>query len=74
MLSGRVPAQGDPPAAILVQQISQASTPLHTLMPNLPRPLSEVVHRALAKEPPQRFGSCRAFYNEPYYYDPWWRR
>jgi hypothetical protein len=20
------------------------------------------------------FGSCRAFYNEPYYYDPWWRR
>lgn len=61
MLSGRLPAEGESAAAIVSQVQQGTATRLETLMPELPRPLIDLVQRALEPDPERRFESAYAF-------------
>jgi hypothetical protein len=59
-LTGELPFQGDPMAVMF--QHAQAPVPsLRAKVPNLPPAVEQVVLKALAKDPQQRFASVRAF-------------
>jgi eukaryotic-like serine/threonine-protein kinase len=60
LLSGRVPFDDAAPMTVLFQHIQQPPPPLATLRPDLPVPVAQVVHQALAKDPQQRFASAGA--------------
>lgn len=61
MLTGRLPfGNARAPIGPLVTQICSAEpTPVEQLLPRIPRPVAEVVKRALRKDPQQRYGSAR---------------
>jgi len=59
-LCGRRPFEGSH-WEIIEQQLSAAPTPLRERFPELPAEVEEVVLRALAKEPQQRYASVQAF-------------
>jgi tRNA A-37 threonylcarbamoyl transferase component Bud32 len=54
MLAGRPPFLGDTAAALLYQHMMSEPPPLRELLPALPAPIAELVHRCLAKEPAAR--------------------
>jgi formylglycine-generating enzyme required for sulfatase activity len=60
MLAGRKPFRGEV-ANIIVEHASKAAPPLRELCPHVPRRLAEAVHRALAKDPTDRFATCGKF-------------
>jgi serine/threonine protein kinase len=60
MLAGQVPFSGTP-AEILDAQIHKAPPALHTINPDVPVAVSEVVSRALAKRPEMRFNTATEF-------------
>jgi serine/threonine protein kinase len=60
MLAGRKPFRGEV-ANIIVEHASKAPPPLRELCPDVPRRLAEAVHRALAKNPTDRFATCGKF-------------
>ncbi len=55
MLAGELPFTADTPVAVLLKHISDVPPPLHLRVPDLPPALDEVLHRALAKKPADRF-------------------
>jgi len=57
-LCGERPFQGD---QVLYQQIVVPPPPLHEKIPTIPPAVEQVVLRALAKDPQQRFASIEAF-------------
>jgi pSer/pThr/pTyr-binding forkhead associated (FHA) protein len=61
LLTGRVPFQGDTPAATFHAQTTQSPSPLRALNPRIPRALEEVVLRALEKDPARRYQSAGEF-------------
>jgi serine/threonine protein kinase/WD40 repeat protein len=61
MLCGRVPFQGATAAAILLKQTSEQPKPVHLVCESVPKGVSDVVQKALAKDPSQRFPTCTAF-------------
>jgi serine/threonine protein kinase len=60
MLAGQVPFSGTP-AEILEAQIHKSPPALHTINPDVPVAVSEVVSRALAKRPEMRFNTATEF-------------
>jgi serine/threonine protein kinase len=60
MLAGRVPFAGEP-ADVLHAQIHEAPPPLHSVNPEVPVAMSEVVTRVLAKRPEMRFNTANEF-------------
>jgi hypothetical protein len=60
LLAGRVPFVGEP-ADVLNAQVHETPPPLHSLNPNVPVAISEVVARALAKRPEMRFNTATVF-------------
>jgi formylglycine-generating enzyme required for sulfatase activity/serine/threonine protein kinase len=60
MLSGDKPFDGST-ANLIVEHVSAPVPPLDKRCPNLPRSAHEAVHRALSKDPDQRFPSCSEF-------------
>lgn len=60
MLAGRKPFRGEV-ANIIVEHASKAPPPLRELCPDVPRRMAEAVHRALAKNPEDRFATCGKF-------------
>ena len=60
MLCGEKPFTGST-SHIIVEHSSAAVPPLEQRCPGLPRSACEAVHRALAKEPGERFATCTAF-------------
>ncbi|MCE9579126.1 MAG: protein kinase [Deltaproteobacteria bacterium] len=58
MLAGRPPFQGTNYAALVSQHLHVAPPSLATLRPDVPRAVVEVVARALAKEPGDRFATA----------------
>jgi len=60
-LTGRVPFERDLNTAILWAHVEEQPTPPTTLDPGLPRAVDEVFARVLAKQPSDRYGSCREF-------------
>jgi serine/threonine protein kinase len=63
MLTGRDPFQGESPAALLYQVVHESPPRLSSLLPSGwdPRPLQEVLDRALAKRPEDRWGGMMEF-------------
>jgi serine/threonine protein kinase len=57
MLAGRVPFSGDSPLAVMAQAVNVTPEPLHRVNPAVPPPLEAVVHKAIRKEPGERYSS-----------------
>jgi serine/threonine protein kinase len=57
-LSGRFPFEGDLASAVLVSHVTKMAPPLHTVAPDVPRALTAIIDRCLAKNPAERFQSC----------------
>ncbi len=60
-LSGRLPYTGTTAQQVLKQQITGELIPLHRFVPTLPTALWQILGKALATEPQQRFADCAAF-------------
>ncbi|MCC6178071.1 MAG: protein kinase [Chloroflexi bacterium] len=55
MVTGRVPFRAETPLAVLHAQVHTPPPVPHTLMPNLPSTVDQVLMMALAKDPNQRY-------------------
>jgi tRNA A-37 threonylcarbamoyl transferase component Bud32 len=60
MLTGDLPFTADTPVAVLLKHMSDAPPSICTRVPDLPEALAEVIERALAKEPEERYASGAA--------------
>jgi eukaryotic-like serine/threonine-protein kinase len=58
LLTGAVPFTGDTPVEIAMKHLSKVPEPPSSKRPDLPRALDQVVLRALAKDPDERYGSA----------------
>jgi eukaryotic-like serine/threonine-protein kinase len=61
MLAGRTPFAGDDVMDVLRQVISAEPPPIEQLAPHVPEAAGDVLRRALAKDPTQRFASITEF-------------
>jgi serine/threonine protein kinase len=61
MLTGKLPFGGNDYAEVLLKQISMRPPAARSLVPELPEVLDVILHRALAKDPAQRFPTMAAF-------------
>jgi len=55
MLVGQLPFSADTPLAVLLMHMSDPPPPARTIVPGLPHGVDEVLDRALAKSPRERF-------------------
>jgi serine/threonine protein kinase len=60
MLTGRVPFRGHSPLSIYWKQMQEPPPPPSLFNPAIPPPVEQVMLRALAKDPAQRFPSAQA--------------
>jgi tetratricopeptide (TPR) repeat protein len=60
LLAGRLPFEASQSTALLVKHTAEEPKPLTELAPHVPPTVAAVVHRALAKNPAQRFRDCAA--------------
>ncbi|HEY3033647.1 MAG TPA: protein kinase, partial [Streptosporangiaceae bacterium] len=60
-LTGRVPFAKDVDAAVIWAHVEENPTPPSSLQPALPPDIDQVIARALAKDPADRYGTCREF-------------
>jgi len=60
-LTGRVPFRKDADAAVIFAHVEEQPPPPSTVCPDLPKSVDTVIARALAKQPGDRYTSCRAF-------------
>ncbi len=61
MLAGRLPFTDDSVHQLIYKQIYQDPDPITTIRPDCPDFLAEAVHRAMQKEPMDRFDTMEAF-------------
>src|SRR5207237_691791 len=61
LLSGRLPAEGPTPVAILVQKTTKPPAALAELVRSVPETISAAVQKALSREPADRYANCSAF-------------
>ncbi len=57
--TGRRPITGNSAVNIMANQVSKAPEPLSTVAPDLPKALSDIITRALAKDPDDRWDSAK---------------
>jgi len=55
LLTGRPPFDGETPAAVMMQHVNSPLPPPHLLNPQIPVDVCEIVQRAMAKDPNQRY-------------------
>jgi serine/threonine-protein kinase len=60
LLAGRLPFQAASTPAMLLAHVSETPPPIGTLRPNAPRALVDILERALAKRPADRWESAMA--------------
>ena len=60
-LTGRVPFIKDIDAAVIWAHVEESPAPPSTIRPDLPPGIDDVLARALAKEPSERYPTCREF-------------
>ena len=58
MLTGKTPFTGDTPIEIAMKHLNEAPSPASELRPDIPPELDQIVLRALAKDPHERYGSA----------------
>jgi WD40 repeat protein len=61
LLTGTVPFERDQGMAVLLAHVSEPPPPLSSQRPDLPGAAGQVLGRAMAKAPEERYGSCRDF-------------
>jgi serine/threonine-protein kinase len=61
MLTGKAPFKAESTPALLYKVVHERPPSLRAERPDLPEAVEQALGRALAKEPTQRHGSCRAF-------------
>ena len=61
MLTGRLPFGGESSGEILIKHVTTRPPAARALVPTLPEALDVILHRALAKDPNDRFRSMAAF-------------
>jgi tetratricopeptide (TPR) repeat protein/TolB-like protein len=61
MLAGRSPFTGATPQAVAAAHFTSAPPPLSQLRPDVPRPISDAIAKALAKDPDGRFATAAEF-------------
>ncbi|MEE9167497.1 MAG: protein kinase [Candidatus Neomarinimicrobiota bacterium] len=55
MATGQLPFKGEHDAAILYAIVNEAPLPVSTLNPNIPNELDRIIHKALEKDPEDRY-------------------
>src|SRR5712691_2889227 len=60
-LCGRCPFQGSSALEVAMQHLSHLPKPLREMVPSIPPAVEQVVSKALAKEPKERFGRIQDF-------------
>ncbi len=58
-LTGKLPFDGPSATAVIAAIVTDDPPGVETLRPDLPRGVATVVHRAMARDPRERFGSAR---------------
>ena len=58
MMSGRPPYDGESPVAVAIQHINGGAVMPSTLNPNIPGGLEQIIMKAMAHEPAQRYASA----------------
>ncbi len=61
MVAGRVPFQGTTPTEIMLKQVNQAPLPPSEFYPHISPPVQQVILKALAKDPADRYHSAGEF-------------
>ncbi len=61
MVTGRLPFSADTPAAVLIKHMQDPLPRPASLVPDLPEAVEQVIFKALAKEPENRFQDMKAF-------------
>jgi serine/threonine protein kinase len=61
LLAGAVPFVGDSAVAVIQRQISEPVAPIRSLVPDVPEAYDEIVARAMAKAPDDRFHTADEF-------------
>ncbi len=64
LLAGRPPFDGENYIQILYQVLNGEAPPLRELLPDLPQPVADAVHRALSKDPAGRHAEVGDFAEE----------
>lgn len=62
-LCGACPFVGSAPIEIALQHLSESPPPLQARVPSITKTVEQIVHKALAKDPRQRFSSILEFAN-----------
>lgn len=60
LLTGREPYQAETPMAILLKHINEPMPPISDYRTDVPRPVEDVINKATAKDPDQRYSSAMA--------------
>jgi len=60
MLTGERPFTGETPTTVLYRIVHEPPIPVNTLNPRIPPALNDVIMKALAKDPRERYPSCTA--------------
>ncbi|GAB4544439.1 MAG: hypothetical protein OHK0023_01230 [Anaerolineae bacterium] len=55
MLTGKLPFIGETPARLMFQHLTEAPKPIYMYRPELPKEINDVIVRALAKDPDNRY-------------------
>lgn len=58
LLTGKLPIQGNDPLEITYNHITQVPTPIHSLIPSVPKVISKIVSKLLEKDPENRYQSA----------------
>jgi serine/threonine protein kinase/formylglycine-generating enzyme required for sulfatase activity/dienelactone hydrolase len=58
MLTGQLPFKGDYDQAIVYSILNEDPEPMTSLRPDVPEAIAEIIHRALSKEPDDRFATA----------------
>jgi serine/threonine protein kinase len=61
MIIGRPPFDGETPLAIVLKHITEPLTPPISINPRVPQPVSDVISKALSKDPNDRYPTTAAF-------------
>jgi serine/threonine-protein kinase len=59
MLAGQPPFRGENPFEVALRHVNAEPEPLSAVRPDLPPELCMIVHKMMAKQPEQRYASCR---------------